>query len=166
MYIFTADLCVAYNATLRCILDDLAPAQVLAVKQCPRSSWFDGDCCDAYRLVRSLKRSYRRNKAPEDLAVSKEQLAIEHTLLTSKEAAYWTTSISACNSNSKQLWGFPSSLMQRDSVSAHQPEVTAESLSSFFLSKVGAIRACDAQCTPPTFLTSKTAIWTSFCIAQ
>ena len=64
----TADLCAAYNATLRCILDDLAPAQVLAVKHCPRSPWFDGDCRDARRLVRSLEHRYRRTKAPEDLA--------------------------------------------------------------------------------------------------
>ena len=42
--------------------------------------------------------------------------------------------------------------MQRDSVSPHQPAVTAESLSSFFLSKVEAIRACTAQCTPPKFI--------------
>ena len=148
----TADLCAAYNATLRCILDDLAPAQVLAVKYCPRSSWFDGYCRDARRLVRSLERRYRRTKAPEDLAAWKKQLAIKHTLLTSKEAAYWTASISACNGNTKQLWGCLNSLMQRDSVSPHQPAVTAESLSLFFLSEVKAIRACAAQCTPPKFI--------------
>ena len=125
----TADLCAAYNAILRCIFDDLALAQVLAVKHCPRSSWFDGDCSDVRRLVRSLERRYRRTKAPEDLAAWKEQLAIKHPLLTSKEAAYWTASISACNGNSKQLWGCLNSLMQRDSVSPHQPAVTAESLS-------------------------------------
>ena len=67
-YCSTADLYAAYNATLRCIHADLAPAQVLAVKHCPRSSWFDGDCRDARRLVRSLERHYRRTKAPEDLA--------------------------------------------------------------------------------------------------
>ena len=67
--------------------------------------WFDGDCYDARRLVRSLERHYRCTKAPEDLAAWKEQLAIKHTLLASKEAAYWTASISASNGNSKQLWG-------------------------------------------------------------
>ena len=42
--------------------------------------------------------------------------------------------------------------MQRDSVSPNKLEVTAESLSSFFLSNVEAIRACTAQRTPPTFI--------------
>ena len=71
-------------------------------------------------------------KAPEDLAAWMEQLAIKHTLLTSKKAAYWIASISTCNSNSKQLWGCLNSLMQHDLVSPHQPAVTAELLSSFF----------------------------------
>ena len=74
-------------------------------------------------------------------------------LLAQKETAYWTATISACNGNSKRLWGCLNAIMLRDTdFGPSQPAVTADSLSKYFVSKVEAIRALTLHCSQPTFI--------------
>ena len=148
----TTDLCTIYSSTL-CHILYLAPAKPINIKQRPHSSWFDSDFRKARTLVRSFEWRYRRTKSPNDLILWKEQLEVKRLLLAQKETAYWTATISACNGNSKRLWGYLNAIMLRDTdFGPSQPAVTADSLSKYFVSKVEAIRALTLHYSQPTFI--------------
>ena len=116
------------------------------------SPWFNNDCRKAGALVRSLEQRYRRKKSPSDLILWKEHLEVKRSLLAQKETAYWTASISACNGNSKRLWGCLNAIMLRDTdYGPSQPYVTADSLLAFFVSKVEAIHASTLHCPSPAY---------------
>ncbi len=145
-------LCELYSTSLRQVLDDLAPATTISVRDSSLSPWYDGECRAARRLARSFERRYRRSRMEADRLAWIRQLETKRVLITQKAASYWTNSLHACHGNSKQLWCCLNTILRRDVPSSVQSViVTAESLEAFFCDKVEAVRSATRLCPPPAF---------------
>ena len=64
----STELFDVYDATLRQIADDHAPASTTVRRIRPLSRWFDSDCRMSRRKTRQLERRYRRSFSDADCA--------------------------------------------------------------------------------------------------
>ena len=132
-HVTSTELFDVYDATLRRIADDHAPASTTVQRIRPLSQWFDGDCRMSRRKTRQLERRYRRSFSDADRAAWIAQVKSMHTLFQQKENLYWTTCIASNAGNQKKLWRSLSSILRRDKDSSTPiPLLTAEKLSRFF----------------------------------
>ena len=98
-----ANLCDLYQTELQHIVNVMAPPVNKIVFSRPSMSWYDSDCSDCCRRVRTLERCYRWSRLATDCLALSTALQEKRTLLASKGKHNWTTRLMSCAGNSKLL---------------------------------------------------------------
>ena len=141
-----------YQHTLAESLNGLVLAVNRTFKDRPLFPWFDNNCRNSCRFIRSLKRRYRVTNHAADREAWRHQIERKRLLFQLKESSYWTNKISTNKNNPKHLWQCFNSILMRDDFLRTQPtNLTASDLSFFFTSKLEVVSSSTARNDTPTF---------------
>ena len=103
--------------------------------------WFNSDCRQAKRKVRSLERKFRKNTSTENFLTYKLELQTYLATLNSSRIAYNHNFTHENKSNLKSIFNFTNSLCSPQSNSAFISTLTADDFSDYFYNKIIKIRS-------------------------
>ena len=151
------DMIQLYDVEMTAILDRLVPSRSVTCRQRPSDPWFDQDCRDAKRRVRTLERAYRRIDRNDTAAVVTAAAAWNserrsyRLLLHQKREEFWRYKVDAERSTPRRLWQSVDTLLGRGRVPLAD-SIDADTLHRFFDDKVAGVRAATDDAPPPTFV--------------
>ena len=143
-----------YHTTITDLLDRHAPWTTNTSKRQNNAPWFDSDCRQSKRRVRSSERRYRKTRRPEDknrfVKLQAELFELYHT----KESLYWKNALRRAGTPSHKRWKVLHNLMCQDSTSSNPPSsISPDDFLAFFNTKIETIRQHTAGSSPPTYHT-------------
>ena len=130
------------------ILDRLAPASTITVKE--RNHWplLDEEVRISRRSARRLERKYTKDKKPDSRTAWRAALKSCRKLFHDKASEYWQSKITSSGGNSRRLWRDIGSVLGDDVKDSS--EFTAADYHDMIDAKVNDIRSSISSADPPT----------------
>ena len=144
-----AEMFMSYDTTLRSILDKHAPFKAVRLRSSGSSvRWYNAECRSVKAKTRRLERIYRRTRTQVSLAIWRQQLALQRTVLERCFTSYWTDTINDNKHDSRALWSQVNTLL-KPPPSPKPRHLSADDFGTYFLSKIDGIRAATASAPAP-----------------
>ena len=146
-----------YDDTIAALLDRQAPVRTTTCRRRPSNAWYDEECRQAKRSLRSSERAARRAGPLSDTslpAVVSWRAERHHylDLLRRKRVMFWTARLDAERTQPRRLWQSLDQLLGRGRTPP--AEIDASVLHQFFDNKVAGVRAATADAAAPQFTTA------------
>ena len=111
----------------------------------------DDDCRAERRRSRMLERRYRRTMSANDRLAWVKQENNRHRIYLAKEQQYWQDRLTEHSKKPRKLWQTIDSVLQRgqNKTGPQASDLTAETLSSYFIDKVNTIRSSTSSAPQP-----------------
>ena len=138
-----------YDNTATQLLDSQIPARRVTCRRRQSSAWFDDECRQAKRCLRTAERAARNAGPLSDTSlppVSEWQALRRYyfSLLRQKGAAFWSSKIDADQHQLSRLWRSFDQLLGRGRAPVVS-DISASVLHDFFDDKVASVRAATAN---------------------
>ncbi len=151
------NLASMYDSVLTNMLDSLLPVSHFIRRKRPSDPWFDKDCRDAKRRMRTLQRRYLnlcRRSDPSAATLARDvwyyQRRHYRQLRHFKAQEFWRSRIELDRSNPKRLWRSIDTLLGRGRLAA-STSISAEEYCQHFSQKVDTVRRATDGSLPPNF---------------
>ena len=148
-------LAMLYDVTATQLLDSQVPVRRVTCRRRPSSAWFDDECRQVKRSLRTAEKAARKAGPLSDTslpAVSEWRVLRRQyfSLLRQKRAAFWSARIDADQHQPSRLWRSFDELLGRGRAPV-VTDISASVLHDFFDDKVAAVRAATANADAPHF---------------
>jgi len=142
---------------IRRLLDQQIPAETKTCCRRPSNAWFDDECRQSKRLLRTQERVAWRSGPLSDLsspAVQTWRLQLRQyfSLLRDKKTSFWTARVNADQQHPRRLWQSFDQLLGRGC--APSTDISAPVLHKFFDDKIASVRATTDDAPKPMFTTA------------
>jgi len=131
------------------LLDKQIPICVRTSRRRPSNAWFDDDCRQDKRLVRSKKRTYRRmvpgsTQVPSTLIEWRHERRHYINFVQGKRSSFWTNRIKADQKQPRRLWKSFDEIL---GWGCEPPSIIdPTTFLHFFSDEVSSVRASTAKC--------------------
>ena len=137
------DSIMAYNRTIRELVDKYYPPRTKQVKVVPNSPWFDSEYRDLRKLRRKAEKRYRKTKSPTDKQAFVTLRKETTSLACSKQREYYRRKIGECKGQ-RAMYNCVNRLLDRKQESVlpehTSPQDLANGFAKYFKDKIRTIR--------------------------
>ena len=143
-----------YDDTIAALLDRQVPVRTTTCRRRPSNAWFDDECRQAKRKLRTSERVARRdgpltNDASPAVITWRAERRQYFDLVRRKRTNFWTARVDAEQAQPRRLWRSFDQLLGRGRIPP--AEIDAAVLHQYFDDKVAGVRAATAGAAAPQF---------------
>ena len=144
-----------YDETLGALLDEQIPVSTKTCRRRPSNVWFDEECREAKRSLRTLERAAHCVGQLSDttlpaVAAWRDERRRYFDLVRRKRSTFWTDRVEAERAQPHRLWRSFDEILGRGR--PPPPDIDACTLHRFFDDKVAGVGSATAGAAPPDFI--------------